>query len=191
MLASVSLSSMRFDPHLRSQAFGILFRECFRRLSASVRVLSRRSTSSPDLVSLTFTMGDNRGAVAVPVFRIALYVFLIFYFILFFVPFVDLLYMGDNLYRIGPRWDQRIRYYGPLDVKIVVQIGFTRFGGILLHKAPCPTVYSTSISSHPHSVSEPSSQIPFPPGEADNDDGGQGLRQWKPASGTIPFCFCG
>jgi hypothetical protein len=38
-------------------------------------------------------MGDHHGAAAVPTFPVALYVLLVSYFVLLFVPFVDLLYV--------------------------------------------------------------------------------------------------
>jgi hypothetical protein len=83
------------------------------------------------------------------------------------------------------RWDRRISYYGLLDVKVVVQIAFTVLGRIFLQMTPWCTMYSIFVpllSPVPTPVSEPSSQIPFPPNEADNDDGGQGLRRWAPVS---------
>jgi hypothetical protein len=102
------------------------------------------------------------------------------------------------------RWDRRISYYGLLDVKVVVQIAFTVLGRIFLQMTPWCTMYSISVpllSPVPTPVSEPSSQIPFPPNEADNDDGGQGFRRWHPSACRIlssrarlnnsVFCFCG
>jgi hypothetical protein len=84
--------------------------------------------------------------------------------------------MGSNL-----RWDQRITYCGPLDVKLVVQIRFTRLGGIVLHRAPCPIVYYISVPSHPHPVSEVLNEFPNPLPSW--------RRRWKPIAlpvGNLP-----